>query len=62
MQVRAMLQQQSTYVKRLDDSSAPANSVAPAVEQSKAGELLRLPLVYPGAGSAVPCSGQLMYG
>ena len=35
-----MLLQQQTYVKRLDDSSTPAGSMAPAVGQSKAGELL----------------------
>ncbi|CAL5218438.1 g119 [Coccomyxa viridis] len=36
--VRAMmLQQQQTYVKRLDDSSAPASTMAPAVEHSRAG-------------------------
>ena len=60
MQVRAMLQQQTSYVKRLDDSSVPANSMAPAAEQSKAGELLHLPRVHPGAASAVSCFGQFM--
>lgn len=40
VQVRAMLQQQQSFVMRLDDSNAPVSSVAPGVEQSKAGELL----------------------
>ncbi len=35
-----MLLQQQTYVKRLDDSSTPGGSMAPAMGQSKAGELL----------------------
>ena len=40
VQVRAMMMlQQQTYVKRLDDSSGPASSMAPAMGQSKAGEL-----------------------
>ena len=59
VQVRAMLQQQQSFVKRLDDSNAPANSVAPAVEQSKAGELsygllraMRPPFRYPALCSS----------
>lgn len=39
-----MLQQHRTFVRRLDDSSAPSDSMAPAAQPSKAGETCYLPL------------------
>lgn len=37
MQIKAMLLQQQSYTKRLDDSNGPSKSMAPPAQQSTAG-------------------------